>query len=86
MFSDELQITGSQLRSTFKYGNDASFSKSLLGAILIELEPAFLLAEEEVEVLLGAFLFDLFLVLSNSRGGRAVDAKAVGFLGCWLKD
>ena len=79
MFSDELHITGIQIRSAFEDGNDASFSKSLLGAILFEVKTAFLLVVEEVEVLLGEFLFYLFLVLSNSKGGRVViDAKAVG--------
>ena len=77
-FSDELQITCSQIRSTFKDGNNATIAKAFICPILIEVEPAFLLVVEEVKVLLGKDLFDFFLVFTARKGGRAADAKAVG--------
>ena len=39
---------------------------------------ALLLVVEKVEVLFGKLLFDCLLVFASSKGGRAIDAKAVG--------
>ena len=72
----EFQIVRSQIRSTFKDGNDASFSKAFVGTIFIEVEPALLLVIEEVKVLLGEFLLDFLLVFASSKGGRAIDADS----------
>ena len=51
--SDKLQIACNQLRSAFKDGNDATIAKSFVCSVFVEVEPAFLLLIEEVEVLLG---------------------------------
>ena len=76
--SDELQIADSQIRSSFKDGNDATIAKAFVRAIFIEVEPALLFVVEEVKVLLGEFLLDFLLVFARSKGGRAIDAEAAG--------
>ena len=76
--SDELQIAASQIRRTFEDGNHATISKAFIGTIFVEIESTFLLVVKEVEVLLGKFLLDLLLVFTSSKGGRSIDAEAVG--------
>ena len=76
--SDELQIAWGQVRRAFKDGNDATITKAFVWAIFIEIEPAFLLVVEEVEVLLGKLLLDCFLVFATRKGGRAIYPEAVG--------
>ena len=51
--SDELQTSRSQIGSTFKYGNNTSFSKALISAIFIEIKSALLLVIKKVEASLG---------------------------------
>ena len=63
--SDELQVVGSEVRSTFENGNDAAFTKAFVGTIFIEIEPAFLLVVEEVEVLFGKFLLGYLFVFAS---------------------
>ena len=74
--SDELQIARCQIRSAFKNGNNATIAKAFVCTIFIEVEPAFLLVIEEVEVLLGKFLFDNLLIFSSSESGSAIYVKA----------
>ena len=76
--SDELQIAASQIRRTFEDGNHAPISKAFIGTIFVEIESTFLLVVKEVEVLLGKFLLDRFLVLATRKGGRAIDAETIG--------
>ena len=78
VYSDKFKIVGSHVRSTFEDGNNSTITKAFVWSIFIEVEPTFLLVIEKVEVLLGKYLFDLFLVFANSKGGRAVDAEAMG--------
>ena len=75
--SIELQMSSAQIRSAFKDGNDATIAKAFVGSIFVEIETAFLLIVEEVEVLLGKFLLDCLFVIASSKGGRAIDTKAV---------
>ena len=77
VYSDEFKIVGSHVRSTFEDGNNSTITKAFVWTIFIEVEPTFLLVIEKVEVLLGKYLFDLFLVFANSKVGRAVDAEAI---------
>ena len=76
--SDEHQIAGSQIRTAFEDGNDSTFAKAFFSSIFVEVEAPFLLVIEEVEVLLGKFLLDCFFVFASSKGGRPIDAKAIG--------
>ena len=75
---DELQIAGSQVRSTFEDGNNSTIAKAFVCAIFIEVEPAFLLVIDEVNIEIGELLLDLSLVFTSNKRGRAIDAEAIG--------
>ena len=75
--SDELQVVGSEFRSTFEYGNDATIAKAFVCAVFVEVKPTFLLIIEEVKILFCKLLFDHFFVFASGKGGRAIDTKAV---------
>ena len=75
--SDQLQVAGREIRSTFEDGNDATIAKALGGSVFVEVEAALLLFVEEVEVFFGKFL-DCPVVLASSKGCNGVDSEAIG--------
>ena len=58
---DEVQVVGGQFRRTMLDGDDPAITKSLVGTVLVEVMPAFLLVIEEVSILSGKYPLDLFI-------------------------
>ena len=74
--SDELQVVGSEARSTFEDGNDATITKTLVCSIFVEVKTTLLLVIEKVEVFVSKLL-DLSFVLPSCEVGRAINAEAI---------
>ena len=65
--SDELPVVQSYIWIAFKYGKDATITKAFIFYIFVEVETAFLLVTEKVEVLFGKFLFDRLLIICQQQ-------------------
>ena len=76
--SYELQIISSQIRSTFKDGNDATITKAFVCPIFVEVETARFLIIDKICIKLGKLFLDYLFALADSKGGRAIDAEATG--------
>jgi hypothetical protein len=76
---DKLKMALSEIWSAYEDGNEATIAKAFIGAIFIEIEPPFFLVIEEVDIEFGKLPLHHFLVFASSKGGRAVDSKAIFF-------